>query len=293
MTKALWITILRQINEHTGTHSSDYGTQTIGGGCINETIRLTTNHKDYFVKLNQSDCLSMFERETEGLATLAASRSILVPKVICLGIAEQFAYLVLEYHKMSSHGSAEQAGRQLALMHSTVSTQYGEMATNYIGSTLQINASCDSWPRFWQQNRLGYQLKLAARRGYGRKLQSRGERLQEKLPDLLEHTPQASLLHGDLWSGNLSYLTNGEPIIFDPAVYYGDRETDVAMTELFGGFPRRFYDAYNEAWPLEAGYKTRKTLYNLYHIINHLNLFGGGYEQQAIAMIDRLLAETG
>jgi fructosamine-3-kinase len=293
VTKALWISILRQINKHTGTHPCNFTTQIISGGCINETIKLSTNHKDYFVKLNRPARLSMFERESEGLKTLAASQSIQVPKVICMGIAEQFAYLVLEFITMSSHGSAEQAGRQLALMHSTISTQYGEMATNYIGSTLQINASCDSWPRFWQQNRLGYQLRLAAKQGYGGKLQSRGERLQEKLPELIGHVPPASLLHGDLWSGNLSYLTNGEPIIFDPAVYFGDRETDVAMTELFGGFPRRFYDAYNEAWPLEAGYKTRKTLYNLYQILNHLNLFGGGYEQQAIAMIDQLLAETG
>lgn len=265
----------------------------MGGGCINETIKLTTNHKDYFVKLNRSERLSLFEREAEGLTALAASQSIQVPKVICMGIAGQFSFLVLEYHKLSSHGNAELAGRQLALMHSTVSSQYGKMTANYIGNNPQINTSCDSWSHFWQQNRLGYQLKLAARQGYGGKLQAHGERLQEKLPDLIGHAPQSSLLHGDLWSGNLGYLTNRAPIIFDPAVYFGDRETDLAMTELFGGLPGRFYDAYNEAWPLAAGYKTRKTLYNLYHILNHLTLFGGGYEQQAVAMMDRLLAETG
>jgi protein-ribulosamine 3-kinase len=111
------------------------------------------------------------------------------------------------------------------------------------------------------------------------------------LPALLDHGPAPSLLHGDLWTGNLGYLPDGTPAVFDPAVYYGDREADLAMSELFGGFGRDFYAAYRDAWPLDAGYGTRKTLYNLYHILNHLNLFGGGYLGQARAMIDRLLAE--
>jgi protein-ribulosamine 3-kinase len=293
VTKKLWTSILQQINQLTGTPTHDYTTQSIGGGCINETIKLTTGGSNYFVKLNNVNRLAMFEREAEGLRALAASQSIRVPKVICMGIVEKNAYLVIEYIEMSSHGNAEQAGQQLAWLHNTVSTQYGQMSANYIGSTPQINHSSDDWLHFWQQNRLGYQLRLAAKQGYGGELQTRGERLQEKLPALIGHSPKASLLHGDLWSGNFGYCANGKPVIFDPAVYYGDRETDLAMTELFGGFPRRFYEAYNEVWPLDTGYKTRKTLYNLYHIINHLNLFGGGYEKQALAMIDQLLAETG
>jgi fructosamine-3-kinase len=140
--------------------------------------------------------------------------------------------------------------------------------------------------------RLGVQLRIASTRGVGMALLRKGERLRADLPAFFEgYTPAASLLHGDLWSGNYSYCSDGTPVLFDPAVYYGDREADLAMTELFGGFGRDFYDAYNETWPLDPGYAQRKTLYNLYHILNHFNLFGGGYADQAEAMIDRLLAE--
>ncbi len=146
---------------------------------------------------------------------------------------------------------------------------------------------------FWREHRLGFQLELAVRHGAGSRIADAGSRLQEALPQLLEgHRPAASLLHGDLWSGNYSFTRAGEPVIFDPAVYYGDREADLAMTELFGGFSQRFYEAYREAWPLDAGYSVRKVLYNLYHVLNHFNLFGGGYLSQAQGMIDRLLSET-
>jgi fructosamine-3-kinase len=134
---------------------------------------------------------------------------------------------------------------------------------------------------------------MAAANDAGARLVARGERLLEALPALLErHRPPASLLHGDLWSGNYAYTRDGEPAIFDPATYYGDRETDLAMTELFGGFPREFYAAYQSAWPLDAGYATRKRLYNLYHVLNHFNLFGGGYLAQAQGLIDGLLSEV-
>jgi len=139
---------------------------------------------------------------------------------------------------------------------------------------------------------LGFQLGLAARKGHRGRLQDQGERLLEALPVLLDHDPAPSLLHGDLWGGNLAFDSDGHPVIFDPAVYYGDREADVAMTELFGGFGWDFYAAYNEAWELDSGYPTRKVLYNLYHILNHLNLFGTGYLGQAQSMMDRLLAEV-
>src|SRR5438105_3997232 len=134
---------------------------------------------------------------------------------------------------------------------------------------------------------------LARKNGLGRDLVGKGERLAEALPRLLsQHAPAASLLHGDLWSGNSGFLADGTPVLFDPAVYCGDRETDIAMTELFGGFPQAFYSAYREAAPLDHAYAVRKTLYNLYHVLNHANLFGGGYAAQAETMIDRLLAEV-
>jgi protein-ribulosamine 3-kinase len=178
-------------------------------------------------------------------------------------------------------------------MHRATSGRFGWHRDNTIGATPQLNAWESDWIVFWQTYRLGYQLDLAARSGHGGQLQRRGGLLLERLPALFDHAPVPSLLHGDLWGGNFSGDAEGNPVIFDPACYYGDREADLAMTELFGGFSGRFYSAYRAAWPLDPGYDTRKTLYNLYHILNHLNLFGGGYGSQAERMIDRLLAELG
>jgi fructosamine-3-kinase len=146
---------------------------------------------------------------------------------------------------------------------------------------------------FWRRPRQGFQLELAARNGLGRDIQHLGERLMEAFPTLMDHAPSPSLLHGDLWGGNLGHDDQGNPVIYDPATYYGDREAEIAMTELFGGFGAAFYDAYNAAWPLDAGYRTRRTFYNLYHILNHANMFGGGYVGQARRMMEQLLAALG
>ena len=191
----------------------------------------------------------------------------------------------------SQRGSDEQAGRELAAMHRTRGRAFGWHRDNTIGSTPQQNTPLDDWVSFWRERRLDFQLKLAAQNGYGGRLQQRGEQLLERFPVLMNHEVAPSLLHGGLWGGNIAYDRDGSPVIFDPAVYYGDREADLAMTELFGGFAGNFYAAYNEAWPLDSGYGVRKVLYNLYHILNHLNLFGDGYLSQSQSMIDRLLAE--
>jgi fructosamine-3-kinase len=183
-------------------------------------------------------------------------------------------------------------GEGLAAMHRISRNQYGWSRDNTIGSTPQQNSPTGDWIEFWRVQRLQYQLDLAAHNGAGGRLQSQGDRLLADLPALFDnYVPQASLLHGDLWSGNYAYTRAGEPAIFDPAVYYGDREADLAMTELFGGFGSDFYAAYENAWPLDSGYRVRKTLYNLYHILNHFNLFGGGYASQARGMMDSLLSE--
>ena len=168
----------------------------------------------------------------------------------------------------------------LAAAHREAGPRFGWSRDNYIGSTPQANGWCDDWAEFWRERRLRPQLELAARKGFnlGR---------IDPVPVLQNHKPQPALLHGDLWSGNAGFTADG-PVVLDPAVYYGDREADLAMTELFGGFPREFYDAYNKAWPLESGYPRRKHLYNLYHLLNHLNLFGGGYLAQVKATL-RLL----
>jgi fructosamine-3-kinase len=164
---------------------------------------------------------------------------------------------------------------------------FGWDINNTIGSTVQINNWTANWAEFWAEHRIGYQLKLAKRRG-GHFPQ--GERLLEMIPELLAgYEPQPSLIHGDLWGGNAGVTSAGEPVIFDPATYFGDREVDIAMTELFGGFPALFYRGYNQVWSLDAGYERRKSLYNLYHILNHFNLFGGSYESQANQMINRVL----
>jgi protein-ribulosamine 3-kinase len=267
----------------------------VGGGCINSAAVLEgEDGRRYFVKLNDAARLQMFEAEAAGLDELAAAHAIRVPRPVCSGTDGGDAYLVLEFIELDGggRGSLERLGQQLAALHRATRTEFGWDRDNTIGSTPQINAPDTDWVRFWQRHRLGFQLELAARNGGGGRLQSRGEELVHQVGLFFDtYHPQASLLHGDLWSGNYSIDYNGNPVIFDPAVYYGDREADLAMTELFGGFGPRFYDAYRDAWPVDPGYKVRRTLYNLYHIINHFNLFGGGYRSQAEHMIDQLLAE--
>jgi fructosamine-3-kinase len=270
--------------------------ESIGGGCINSAYRLVGDSGTFFIKLNQAEQLEMFEAEAEGLRALIAADAIRVPQPICVGSDEQRAWLVMEYFESGGGDGAavERFGQQLARMHQAIAPEFGWQRDNTIGSTPQINTPCHDWLVFWRDQRLGFQLQLAGRHGADRKLLQKGELLQDRMAGLFGgHAPEASILHGDLWSGNYAITREGEPVIFDPAVYYGDREADIAMTELFGAFPDRFYAAYNEVWPLDSGYAVRKTLYNLYHILNHFNLFGGGYAGQAERMIDQLLAELG
>lgn len=267
----------------------------IGGGCINEAYHIQGSGQHYFVKLNKASNLPMFEAEAAGLKEIQNSCTLRVPEAKCWGCNELNAWLVLEYLELehTTHQNAEALGRELANMHRMFSRQFGWVRNNTIGSTLQKNDLTSDWIHFWRENRLGYQLHLARVNGYKGKLQTQGERLMANLEVFFAGSRiNASLLHGDLWSGNYSFDSAGQPVVFDPAVYYGDRETDLAMTELFGGFPAQFYTSYQDSYPLDAGYPIRKTLYNLYHILNHLNLFGGGYLRQAEQMLDRLLAES-
>jgi fructosamine-3-kinase len=265
----------------------------VGGGCINRAVVLQDGDLQVFVKLNRADRLDMFEAEAAGLAEMAGTGTIRVPRPLCTGTSNGEAFIAMEYIALGgAPGDSQAAGRSLAAMHRAVADRFGWHRDNTIGSTPQPNSRHDDWAAFWRTERLGFQLDLAARNGFGARLRSRGERLLGVFPALIDHAPAPSLLHGDLWGGNIGFAGDGEPVIFDPAVYYGDREADLAMTELFGGFGPAFYAAYNETWPVDAGYAVRKTLYNLYHILNHLNLFGSGYLGQAEGMIDRLLAET-
>jgi protein-ribulosamine 3-kinase len=263
----------------------------VSGGDISQAFRLSDGVRTFFVKVQPVDKLSLFEAEAAGLAELQDARAIRVPRVICQGVAAGRAFLALEALPLTPRGDAFRLGRQLAQQHRTSALQFGWARDNWIGATPQPNRWTDDWVGFWREHRLGFQLRLAARHGHGGKLQRDGEALMSRLPALFDgYRPQVSLLHGDLWGGNHGYLADATPVIFDPAVYFGDRECDLAMTELFGGFAPDFYAAYREAWPLDAGYRVRKTLYNLYHILNHANLFGGGYAAQAARMTEQLLA---
>jgi protein-ribulosamine 3-kinase len=285
-------TIASHIASATGRPFHLQRERAVGGGCINRAVVLGDGTRDYFVKLNSADRLAMFQAEAEGLAALRAAEAIRVPEPVCTGIAGAQSYLAIEYVDLTGRLDGAAAGRRLACLHRCTSPDFGWHRDNTIGSTRQHNARASEWVAFWREHRLGFQLDLAARNGHGRALQDSGERLMAVLDDLIGHEPRPSLLHGDLWGGNIGASPEGEPVIFDPAVYFGDRETDLAMTELFGGFGSDFYAAYREAWPLPPEYATRKILYNLYHVLNHLNLFGGGYLAQAKGMMDRLVASA-
>jgi fructosamine-3-kinase len=288
----LWESIGEQIGAATGIPFQIGRQSSVGGGCINATHRVSDGARHYFVKLNSAERLAMFEAEADGLCELARAGAIRVPEPVTSGTAAGQAYLVMEALELGGHGSMAGFAERFAALHRVTAEHFGWYRDNTIGATLQPNTREADWAVFWSKHRLGYQLELVRRQGGGRRLLEQGEALQERLGELFsDYRPQPSLLHGDLWSGNYSFTRSGEPVIFDPAVYYGDREADLAMTELFGGFGRDFYAAYEAAWPLDPGYRVRKTLYNLYHILNHFNLFGGGYADQAEAMIDRLLAE--
>ncbi|WP_295454408.1 fructosamine kinase family protein [uncultured Thiodictyon sp.] len=288
-----WAVIAQHIASATGQpFAPTAAARPVGGGCINDAVILTAGERSYFVKTNAAARHTMFEAEAAGLAELAAAGALRVPAPVCWGQTATRNFLVLERLELGGPTRGATAGRQLAELHRSGSATFGWSRDNFIGATPQSNTPSHDWAAFWRDQRLGFQLELAARNGYARGLQDAGEQLRCDLDAVLTHRPQPALLHGDLWGGNLGWLPDGAPVIFDPAVYYGDREADLAMTELFGGFGADFYAAYREAWPLDPGYTVRKTLYNLYHILNHLNLFGSGYLGQARGMIDRLLAEV-
>lgn len=287
----MWNEIAAQITQITGQPFEAKHQRSVGGGSINQAYVVSDGAQAYFVKLNQASQVAMFEAEALGLREIWQTKTIRVPKPITWGVAGHSAYIALEWFDLGygDHSSWETMGRNLAAMHRVTSEQgFGWVQNNTIGSTPQINTWMDNWVEFFVEQRLGYQFQLAQRKG-GRFPQQ--ERLLAAIPEMLaEYRPQPALVHGDLWTGNAAITQVGEPIIFDPAVYYGDREVDLAMSQLFGSFPTQFYSAYNNAFPLEPGYKKRKILYNLYHIINHFNLFGGSYQAQANQMIEALLS---
>ncbi|GAB4367972.1 MAG: fructosamine kinase family protein [Elainellaceae cyanobacterium] len=286
----MWDQISAHIGQITGRSFAVSDRQSISGGSINQAYSLSDGDRTYFVKLNQASQVAMFEAEALGLQQIYDTNTIRVPAPICWGIADRSAYIVLEWLDLGrgERQAWEVMGRNLAAMHQVSSDRgFGWDQNNTIGSTPQVNTWTEDWVEFFTKHRLGYQFSLANRQG-GRFPQQ--EQLLAAVPDILAgHQPSSSLVHGDLWTGNAAVTKQGEPVILDPATYFGDREVDLAMSQLFGSFPANFYNAYNEVLPLAAGYQQRKVLYNLYHILNHFNLFGGSYEYQANQMMATLL----
>jgi len=290
-----WQLILNQIESATGAEFKLQSVRPLAGGDINSAYCLTGVNRSYFVKLNRPEQSDMFAAEAAGLAELAATQTVRIPQPIAHGETSEHAFLVLEYIDFGSASPASQRqfGRQLALLHEQRQPYFGWCRDNTIGSTPQPNPQSTDWINFWRSQRLQHQLQLAAHKGYRGHLQTSGAQLRDRLAGFFHgYQPHPSLLHGDLWGGNAATDKQGNPVMFDPACYYGDKEADLAMTELFGGFGADFYAAYRETSPLDQGYAVRKVLYNLYHILNHLNLFGSGYLGQAENMILRLLSEV-
>lgn len=267
----------------------------VGGGSISRTLVARSGRTHWFIKIDSAERSAMLTAEADGLEALAACSAIRVPRVVGNGVCGNQAYLVLEHLQLAPlQRGAAAAGRALAQLHRIGGEQFGWPHDNFIGGTPQLNARHDSWPHFFAQRRLLPQLELARRQGVRGRWLEDGERLADKLPALFAgYRPAVSLVHGDLWHGNAALDENGKLALYDPAVYYGDRETDLAMCQLFGGFPDDFYRAYREAWPLADGFAQRCALYQLYHVLNHLNLFGGGYREQAERLIGGLLAQLG
>jgi len=285
------------ISRFSGSVSRIQHVEAVAGGSISRSLNLRTESARWFVKLNDADLHEMFEAEADGLSALSACPAVRVPRVVAHGVSGRQAFLIMEHLELlplTERQAGINAGRALAELHRITGGEFGWHRPNFIGSTPQFNAAQRTWPLFFARQRLRPQLELAKRQGHKGKFIADGERLAEKLPALMvDHQPGISLLHGDLWHGNAALDESDRLVLFDPAVYFGDREADLAMTELFGGFPNSFYAAYRNAWPLAEGFEQRKTLYNLYHVLNHLNLFGNSYLHQAERMIGKLLAEIG
>jgi fructosamine-3-kinase len=287
--------IAREITAQLGSDCAPEPESAVTGGSIRRCYRWRCGDTRLFVKVAARSDEPGLQAEADGLVALADARAAAVPRVLARGDTGRSTFLALEWIESRPAGRAAERrlGEQLAVQHQVTAAQFGLADDNFIGRTRQPNGWLADWVEFFRERRLRHQLALATQNGFAQLLEQPGARLLESVAALLAgHTPRASLLHGDLWSGNWLADEREEAWIFDPAIHYGDREADLAMTRLFGGFGRAFYDAYLTAAPLPAGHAVRAQLYNLYHVLNHANLFGGGYARQARASIDRLLAEV-
>jgi protein-ribulosamine 3-kinase len=286
-----WQTLFTILREHDINVSPSDMPRPVRGGDISAAWHVRSENSGVFLKTGPATSLTMFQAEADGLKELRHADAIRVPEVLGCVSSGTESILALEWLPLEppTSGTGHMLGEQLAGLHKTTADQFGWSRDNTIGATPQRNQWSDDWLDFFAEHRLGPQLHLAERNGFTGPLQSEGTRLLGDMGKYFDnYWPEASLLHGDLWGGNWAAF-DGEPVVFDPAVYYGDRETDIAMTKLFGGFDEEFYWAYEEAWPLAGGSEYRILLYQLYHVLNHLNLFGGSYLNRALRIIRSLI----
>jgi len=285
-----WQNLFSALREHDIRVSADDMPRPVGGGDISSAWRLRTANSAVFLKTGPASALDMFQAEADGLRELAKADAIRVPKVLGCIYSGNESLLALEWidFELASVSTEWMLGRNLAKLHRYSADRFGWRRDNTIGSTPQHNTWGDDWVQFFKDHRIGFQLELASMNGFGGNLQTLGARLLDNIAQYFsDYWPEASLLHGDLWGGNWA-AADGVPVIYDPAVYYGDRETDIAMTKLFGGFGAAFYEAYEDAWPLAAGSAERERLYQLYHVLNHLNIFGATYLGRAEGIMREL-----
>ena len=287
-----WQSLFSALREHDIRVSDSDMPRPVGGGDISSAWRVRADDHHVFLKTGPASSYEMFLAESEGLGELDKAGAVRVPKVLGCVVSGTEAILALEWMNFepANSGAEQRLGRLLAKQHRCRDERFGWHRDNTIGATPQANTWSDDWVQFLGEHRLGFQLDLAAKNGFDGSLQRDGRRLIDSLARFFSgYWPEPSLLHGDLWGGNWA-VADGEPVIFDPAVYYGDREADIAMTMLFGGFGSDFYAAYEKAWPFERGVEERLELYKLYHVLNHLNLFGSAYLSRAESLIRKLLS---
>lgn len=284
-----WTGIEAAIATATGEVFHVKETRRIGGGCINFALKISDGSRSLFLKLNTLDRAFMFAAEAEGLQQMASTHTVRVPHPITHGQTAKHSFLVLEWIDWGRPCAASERalGIQLARLHQSTQNSFGWVMDNTIGSTPQPNPLLQDGIEFLRDHRLGHQIHLARRKGARLPL---SESLLERLPEYFEsYTPVPSLLHGDLWSGNQSTDSEGQPVIYDPACYFGDREAEFGIIHMFGGFSRAFFKGYQDTWPLHETHERRQDLHLLYHQLNHWNLFGGGYLQEAESTLQRLL----
>ena len=292
----MWQLIANKISDSIGDNFQCQTISPVGGGDINQAAIVSDTRNKFFIKWNNANRIDMFEKEVLSLQAIASSQSVKVPQVINFGIAESSSYLVLEYLELQTKANKTELAEQLAKMHLYSGDKYhqdkfGFHQDNYIGYSEQLNRWRADWIVFFRELRLGKQMEMLRSKSGSTGLLDDLARLQQQLDKFfVEYHPKPSLVHGDLWQGNYDFTSSGEPVVYDPACYYADFEVDLAMMELFGNPGSDFFAAYHRINPIHPGYSIRKVLYNLYHILNHANMFGGGYLDQAQNMTDRLLA---